>query len=82
MVWRALDGIDDLMLAGTCDNSSRTVSIQKDYENYKTFYNINLIQYSDIAALIFINTREKNYLLLHKRMQHVMQIIQFYDLSA
>ena len=46
MVWRALDGIDDLMLAGTCDNSSRTVSIQKDYENYKTFYNINLIQYS------------------------------------
>ena len=60
MVWRALDGIDDLMLAGTCDNSSRTVSIQKDYENYATFYNINLIQYSVYnLALICINTREK-----------------------
>ena len=37
MVWRALDGIDDLMLAGTWDNSSRTVSIQKVYENHETF---------------------------------------------
>ena len=45
MVWRALDGIDDLMLAGTWDNSSRTVSIQKVNENYETFYNINSIQY-------------------------------------
>ena len=43
MVWRALDGIDDLMLAGTWDNSSRTVSIQKNCANYETFYNINLI---------------------------------------
>ena len=45
MAWRALDGIDDLMLAGTWDNSSRTVSIQKVSENYETFYNIKLIQY-------------------------------------
>ena len=42
MAWRALDGIDDLMLAGTWDNSSRTVSIQKVNENYETFYNIKL----------------------------------------
>ena len=46
MAWRALDGIDDLMLAGTWDNSSRTVSIQKVNENYETFYNIKVIQYS------------------------------------
>ena len=59
MVWRALDGIDDLMLAGTWDNSSRTVSIQKDYENYKTFYNINLIQYIVYSPNIYKHQTNK-----------------------